>query len=125
MNKIVMAEDDPIVARVYRELLERNGFEVHIVRDGARVLDCVKEVQPNAVLLDVMLPHVNGLELLKQIHAVEGFANLPVCIFTNAYVDLFINKAKEAGAIAVFNKATTSPRLVIDRLLTVLPAPSC
>jgi HPt (histidine-containing phosphotransfer) domain-containing protein len=72
------------------------------------------------VLLDLMLPKMNGTDILKKIRAQSRFASVPVIVFTNAYVPNMIQEAFSAGASQVFNKATLTPRQILDALHVLL-----
>ena len=120
MKKILIIEDDTIVAHVYRSRLEKEGFEVDIAADGQAGYYRLYEMKPDALLLDLMLPKLNGIDLLKKIRATREFAKLPVVVFTNAYVANMIQEASAAGASSVYNKSTITPRQIIDVLNSLL-----
>lgn len=116
MKKVLIIEDDPIVAHVYRSRLEKEGYQVEVSVDGQAGYYQVHELRPDAILLDLMLPKMNGLEILKKIRAQTLFQNIPVIVFTNAYVPNMIQESFTAGATAVYNKATLTPRQIVDAL---------
>ena len=120
MKKIIIIEDDPIVSRIYQNRLEKEGCEVEIATDGQSGFYRIHEARPDAVLLDLMLPKMNGVDLLKKIRAQAPFQKTPILVFTNAYVPNMIQEAFQAGATQVFNKATLTPRQVIDALQTAM-----
>ncbi len=128
MKKIIIVEDDPIVGHIYQTRLEKEGYEVETCTDGQKGFYRIHEFHPDAVLLDLMLPKMNGVDILKKIRAQSQFQRLPVIVFTNAYVPNMIQEAFGAGATQVFNKATLTPRQVIDSLQAIIqggfaPAP--
>ncbi len=116
MKKILIIEDDPIIAHIYQSRLAKEGYEVEISADGQSGFYRIHEFHPDAVLLDLMLPKLNGIEILKKIRAQAQFQKVPIIVFTNAYVPNMIQEAFGAGATQVFNKATLTPRQVIDAL---------
>src|SRR5580765_1543515 len=116
MKKVLIVEDDTIVAHIYRTRLEKEGYEVEIAVDGQSGFYRIHEFEPDAVLLDLMLPKMNGVEILKKIRAQAKFKTVPIIVFTNAYVANMINEAFVAGATLVFNKATLTPRQILDAL---------
>ena len=120
MKKIIIVEDDPIVGHIYQTRLEKEGYEVETCTDGQKGFYRIHEFHPDAVLLDLMLPKMNGVEILKKIRAQSQFQRLPVIVFTNAYVPNMIQEAFGAGATQVFNKATLTPRQVIDALQAII-----
>src|SRR5262249_14748881 len=123
-RKILIVEDDQIIANIYRNKFEKAGFEVEIAADGQAGFYRVHELKPAAVVLDLMLPHMNGVEILKQICAPKRSDKLPVFVFTNAYLSEFAQDAAQAGANQVFNKATTSPQQIIDAVCASLSLPA-
>lgn len=120
MKKVLIIEDDPIVSHIYRSRLEKEGFEVELAADGQAGYYRLYEWKPDALLLDLMLPKLNGVDLLKKIRAMREFEKLPVVVFTNAYVANMIHESFSAGASAVYNKSTVSPRQIIDVLTQLL-----
>jgi len=101
MKKILIIEDDPIISHIYRSRLEKEGFAVDVCTDGQSGYYRLYDLKPDALLLDLMLPKLNGIDLLKKIRAVREFEKLPVVVFTNAYVANMIHESFSAGASAV------------------------
>jgi DNA-binding response OmpR family regulator len=125
MKKILIIEDDPVVSHIYRTRLEKEGFAVEICADGQTGYYRLYEAMPDALLLDLMLPKMNGVDLLKKIRAVREFKKLPVIVLTNAYVTNTISDAFSAGASAVYDKSSISPRQILDALAHVIaPLPA-
>jgi len=117
MKRILIIEDDPIVGHIYRTRLEKEGFEIEVCADGSAGYYRTHEFKPDAVLLDLMLPKMNGIDILKKLRSEPKFQRLPVIVFTNAYVPNMIQEAFSAGASQVFNKATLTPRQILDALI--------
>lgn len=120
MSKILIIEDDSIVAHIYESRLAREGYQVEVCTDGQSGFYRIHEFRPDAILLDLMLPKMNGVDILKKIRAQSQFAKTPVIVFTNAYVPNMIHEAFQAGANHVFNKATLTPRQILDAIHTAL-----
>lgn len=120
MMKILIIEDDPIIANIYRSRLDKEGFQVEIASDGQTGFYRIHEGHPDALLLDLMLPKMDGLQILRKIRAQKAFEKLPVIVFTNAYVPNMIHEATQAGANLVFNKAALTPRQIVEALNTSL-----
>lgn len=111
---IVLVEDDAVVGYVYQNYLKREGFEVELVTDGEAGLAAILKSKPAAVLIDLMLPKVPGMEVVKKLRADPELAKIPVIAFTNAYVPVMVNEALKAGATKVFNKSEVTPRTIVD-----------
>ena len=120
MKKILIIEDDSIVAHIYRSRLEKEGYAVEVATDGQAGYYRIHDLRPDGVLLDLMLPKMNGIEILKKIRAQAQFQKIPVVVFTNAYVTNMIQESFSAGASAVYNKATLTPRQIVDALNAAL-----
>jgi DNA-binding response OmpR family regulator len=116
MKKVLIIEDDPVVAHIYRTRLEKEDYTVETAGDGQAGFYRIHEFHPDAVLLDLMLPKMNGIDILKKIRAQGQFNRIPIIVFTNAYVPNMIQEAFSAGASHVFNKATLTPRQILDSL---------
>jgi CheY-like chemotaxis protein len=105
--KILVVEDDRATAHIYANWLIKAGFEVKIARRGPEAVAQVGLWEPDGVLLDVMLPDLNGIEVLKRIHA-EG-PKLPAVVCTNAYNPNVVEQALAAGATRIFDKSKLTP----------------
>lgn len=100
--KILVIEDDPIAARLYGTYLKKAGYGVIVANDGPSGVHQAIELRPDGVLLDIMLPGLNGEEVLKEIRT--RMPGLPVVVYTNGFVPLLIDKMLAGGATTVFNK---------------------
>ena len=114
MKKILLIEDDQLVGNIYRNKFAVEHYEVEIALDGESGLDLIRTFQPDAVILDLMLPKMSGLDLLKQIRADEKSKNLPVIVFSNTYLSNMVQEAWKAGATKCLSKANCTPKQVIE-----------
>jgi len=80
-RKILIVENEKILAEMYREKLENSGFEVFSASNGEDGFGLAKETNPDLILLDILLPRKNGLELLAQIREDSQIASMPVVVF--------------------------------------------
>ncbi|HUI91293.1 MAG TPA: response regulator [Chitinivibrionales bacterium] len=81
-KKIIVVEDEMDIAELVKLVLETDEFEVQTVLDAPAAYDKVKEYKPDAVLLDLSMPKMNGWEVFKQIRSDPEFAKLPIAILT-------------------------------------------
>jgi|ERR1043166_8715373 CheY-like chemotaxis protein len=116
MKKVIIVEDDTVVGFVYRTGLKKEGFDAEVVTDGEAGLARIQETSPAAVVLDLMLPKMPGVEVLKKMRAQPQLAKIPVMVLTNAFVPEMINGAMAAGATKVFSKAQITPQAIIEAL---------
>jgi len=76
MNKVLIIEDDPRIAHAYRTRLSKADFEVNIAVDGPAGVRSIQDCAPDIVLLDLMLPKMNGIDILKKLRAEPKFSQL-------------------------------------------------
>jgi len=126
MKQIIVIEDNAVAANLYRAALSREGYRVEVASDGESGLALIVQLKPDLVLLDLMLPKVDGTEVLRRIRAMPDFAQLPVIITSNAYTGPRMDELWNAGATQIVTKASISPkdlaRLVKETLERHSPA---
>ena len=110
MNKILIAEDDPLTGRIYATALTSAGFKPELQTDGCSFMARFLEAQPDAILLDMMLPGLSGVEIIKRVRVTWLGKAIPIVGLTNAYVPHMIEQIQKAGANALFDKATVTPQ---------------
>ena len=115
-QKVMIVEDEKVVAKIYSMALEEAGFEVEVATDGQKALDRLHEFLPDVLLLDLQLPRVDGIEVLRRLRAQPVFKNLPVAVFTNAFLGELTDLAAAEGATMVLLKARSTPITVIASL---------
>jgi DNA-binding response OmpR family regulator len=120
MKKILIVEDDQIVANIYRNKFSVEGYQAEIARDGLAGLEMVRSFRPDAVILDLMLPKMNGVEVMKGIRAQQDFQKLPVIVFSNTYLTNMVQEAWKAGATKCLSKANCTPKQVIEVVRSAL-----
>ena len=114
MKKVLIVEDDLIVANVYRNKLVHEGYRVETAADGEAGLSMVRSFLPDVVLLDLMLPKVSGLDLMKQIRAEPEFSKLPFIVFSSTYLTNVVQDAWKAGATKCLSKTNCTPKEVVE-----------
>ena len=119
-KKILFVEDDPVVLTLYRNRLQREGFEVLFAEDGEVALDVLSRVRPDLVVLDLMLPKVNGVDVLKHIRADDRLKATPVLILSNAYMTELAQKALQSGANKGMLKTECTPAKLVEAIRDML-----
>jgi DNA-binding response OmpR family regulator len=114
MKKILIIEDDQIVANIYRNKFSVEGFQVEIANDGPTGLETLQNFRPDAVILDLMLPGMTGVEVMKKVRALPEFQKLPIIVFSNTYLTNMVQEAWKAGATKCLSKANCSPKQLIE-----------
>jgi DNA-binding response OmpR family regulator len=114
MKKILIIEDDQIVANVYRNKLAVEGYQVEIAANGETGLKTMRTFKPDAIILDLMLPGISGLDVIKQVRSEEEFTKVPVIVFSNTYLTNMIQEAWKVGATKCISKSNCTPKEVIE-----------
>ena len=119
MKRILIIEDDPVTAAVYRQMFERRGYRAEAAVDGLAGLETLAILKPDGVLLDVMLPGIDGLEVCRRVRAAPEWAALPVLMLTARGEDVDKIVGLELGADDYLAKPF-NPRELLARLRAVL-----
>jgi DNA-binding response OmpR family regulator len=118
-HKILLIEDDEITANLVRFLVERQGHQFHWAANGSAGLEMARELVPDALILDVLLPYLDGFSLLSEIRGHEATAGIPVLMLTGKTRESDIVQALDMGAndylLKPFQPAELTARL--NRLL--------
>ncbi len=122
MKKILIIEDDQIVANVYRNKLAVEGYQTEAAPDGESGLKLMRTFQPNAIVLDLMLPKMSGVEVIKEIRSEPEFSKLPVIVLSNTYSTNLIQDAWKAGATKCVSKINCSPKVLLELMRSTIGA---
>src|SRR5687767_2080575 len=97
-KKVLLIEDDEVFANIYRNKLILEGFDADVATDGESGYEKVRSFRPDVVLLDLILPKIQGVDLIRKIRSQPEFKRLPLVIFTNTYLTTTVQEAWKAGA---------------------------
>lgn len=120
MTKILITEDDPLMSRMYQKIFTFEGFEVVMAEDGQDGLDKIRVEKPTLVLLDVMMPRMNGFEVLEKLKADPDTKHIPVIMLTNLSSQQDADNAMLKGAIKYIVKSEHDPKQVADMVKEIL-----
>ena len=120
MSRILVIEDNAIAASLYRATLSQAGHQVDVASDGEAGLAAIDRNHPDLVLLDLMLPKVEGLEVLRQIRSNPALKSMPVMVTSNAYTNARMDELLKAGATQILTKAKVSPKELARVVSTAL-----
>ena len=117
--RILIAEDEPHIVESLSFILQRGGFEVDTVIDGAGALDRVRRQSFSAQILDIMLPGMNGFDVLQAIRTDQALASLPVIVLTAKGQTNDRRMAEASGASAFITKPFSNTAVVecVSRLV--------
>lgn len=102
-KKILIAEDDSFLVKMYKLELGEEGFEVEVAKDGEKAIESMDKQQPDILLLDLLMPKVDGFKVLEHIN--EKKYKFPVVVFSNLSQDVDKKKCEELGAEEYFVKS--------------------
>ncbi len=120
MTKIAIIEDDAAISQMYRIKFEGDGFKVNTAENGFLGLQLVENMKPDIVLLDLMMPEMNGDEVLKRLRATSLGKDLKVVILTNMGENEAPDTIKNLGVSAFIVKANMTPRQVVELIKKIL-----
>ena len=126
-QRILLAEDDRFLRKAAETTLKRHGFEVVTAIDGEDALREIQKEAPDLILLDLIMPKMQGFEVLQRVKADPVTAGIPVIILSNLGQDRDVERALEAGAAAYFIKSNLSLDDLVKQVRQTLglsPAPS-
>jgi len=120
MSKILIVEDDPLMQRMYQKAFSFDKYEVVVAGDGVEGLDKVRSEKPTVILLDVMMPKMNGLETLSKIKADPEIKSIPVIMLTNLAGSADAEKALGLGAVKYIVKSEQEPKEVVKMVKEII-----
>jgi len=120
MKKILLVEDDPFLIDIYSTKLTETGFKVLLAKDGVQALDLVKKEKPSLVVLDIVLPHIDGWQVLKQIKEIDAVKNLKIVILSNLSQKEEVEKGLSLGADKYLIKSDHTPSRVVEEIKELL-----
>lgn len=112
--KVLIVDDEKGILKMYSEYLEIAGIEPLQASDGETAIKLTKKEKPDVILLDIIMPRYNGLDVLKDLKNDSETRNIPVFLLTNLPKESSGAKAKELGAAGYLVKAEYEPRMVVD-----------
>lgn len=122
MAKIVIAEDDDFLSKIFVEKLNEAGFEVVLVRDGEQALDKLHNEKPDLVILDLIMPKKTGFDVLKEAKASDSTRAVPIIVFSSLSQESDKQKILEMGAADYVVKSDISFAKVLATINKHLPA---
>jgi two-component system alkaline phosphatase synthesis response regulator PhoP len=119
-TRVLLAEDDRFLRKAAESMLRRQGFVVRVAVDGEEALAAVQLECPDLVLLDLIMPKVQGFQVLEALKADPATAHIPVIVLSNLGQDADVARAMAGGAAAYFIKSNTSLAALVEQVRMVL-----
>ena len=120
MAKILLVDDDRLMVKMYQGKFEDDGYEVAVATNGELGIDKALEFKPDLILLDIMMPKVNGLEMLKRLKEKETTKKIPVILLTNVGSEEDAKHGLSLGAVAYLVKAHYDVKDIVKKVKEVL-----
>jgi len=120
--KALVVDDEQSLLNMYESSLKMAGMEVVTASDGPSGIEIAKQEKPAIILLDIIMPKMNGLDVLKALKEAPETKDIPVMLLTNLPEECSGEKAKQLGANAYLVKAENEPRAVIEKIKTLIPS---
>lgn len=120
MKQILLVEDDPFLADIYTTKLKEAGFSVEVAGEGDGVIPKIREKRPDLLLLDIVLPHLDGWEIIKQIKGSEDLKNLKVIILSSLGQKNEVEKGMKLGAVKYLIKDHYTPKEIVEEIKKIL-----
>jgi putative two-component system response regulator len=121
---MLLIEDDPLIYRLYQKLFTLEGYQIELAENGQLGLEKLKTYQPDTILLDIMMPTMNGIEMMTQLKTDPSTKDIPIVVLTNLADMRVTNMALSKGAVLCILKSQTEPEDVVASIKGVLGMPN-
>lgn len=119
-TKILLAEDDKFISKAYNDGLKRAGFEIQTASDGLQAMEVLDTFTPDIILLDIIMPEMNGFEVLKKVKESPKWKTIPVLVLSNLGQQSDIKKALSLGAANYLIKSDFSLEEIVKKITNTL-----
>lgn len=119
-SKVLLVEDDEMLHTMYTQKFRKEGYEVVSAYNGLEGIKMAEEETPDIILLDIIMPKMDGFVALKKMKKNDDTKEIPVILLTNLGQEEDIRKGRELGATDYFIKANHTPQEVVDKVKDVL-----
>lgn len=120
MPKILIVEDDSILQSAYDTVLTMEGYETRTAPDGIEGLRLAQEDEPDVILLDMLMPNLNGLEFLRAYDAKNKHPHCKIIVFSNMSVPSDVKDAMQLGATKYLTKSSFTPKEMVSIIKEVI-----
>ena len=117
--KILIIDDEQLLLDLYHDILVESGFEVIMSRSGKEGIDLAIEQKPDVVLLDILMPEMNGFDVARELKNNDTTKNIPIYLLTNLPQESSSEKANELGVAGYMMKAMTEPAELAETMKNV------
>lgn len=114
MKKILLVDDDALVLELYRKKLAAGGFEVRTANDGLDAIKLLGSYTPDFVVLDLMMPKLSGVDVIKYMRGKPTLANVPVVVLTNSFMSDQARSVNSLGVTHAIVKGDCTPTKMLE-----------
>jgi len=118
--KILIIEDDRYISKMYQLKLSLDGFDVQVADNGRIGVDKVREFKPDIILTDILMPEMDGFEVIKMVKGEPETKDIPILIMSNLGQEDHIQKGLELGALGYIVKSQYTPSKVVEKIKEIL-----
>ncbi len=122
MPKILIVEDDPLMLRMYQKIFIFEKFDVEVATNGEEALEKIRSSRPTLILLDIMMPKLNGIQVLDKLKSDPDTKSIPVVILTNLASEKDAENAMLKGAVKYIIKSQHEPKSVSNMVKEIISA---
>jgi DNA-binding response OmpR family regulator len=115
-KKILLVEDEELIYSLLEKKLTQAGYEVTVATNGEEGLKKIKEVSPDIILLDIIMPQKDGFSVMEEIRKDKELQRIPIIVISNSGQPVELNKAKELGAKDWIIKTDFDPQEIIEKV---------
>lgn len=120
IKSILLVEDDPFLIDIYSQKFKKNGFDIRVADNASKLFQLLEEKIPEIILLDIVLPQMDGWSILKKIRANNNWDNCQVIIFSNLGQKEEVEKGLALGANKYLIKSQHTPLEVVQKVSEML-----
>lgn len=118
--KILLVEDDPFFQKFYSFKLREKQFEVSVAKDGVEGMQMIRQVTPDLILLDLIMPNKDGFGVLQELSQDPTLKNIPVLVFSTLSQEKDRDRAKSLGAVDYVNKSFFDFDTLLAKIQSIL-----
>lgn len=120
MKTVLIIEDEEVLAKLYQKSVLDPNVKFLLARDGEEGLTVARAEKPDLIVTDIMMPKMNGIQVLEAVKADPGLKAVPVVMLSNLTDEDDVKKAKEKGAADFWSKRDMPPSLIVEKILAML-----
>src|SRR5687767_13082483 len=120
MATILIVEDDPLMSRMYQKVFTFEGYQVELAENGEIGVEKAKTLKPTLMLVDVMMPKMNGLQVLEKLKLDNDTKTIPIIMLTNLAGQQDAEAALNKGAVKYIVKSEHEPKQIVDMVKEIL-----